>query len=281
MDHVCKFYMKGNCRNGEKCKFIHDKNICRNMFFYNECKFGDECKYKHNITPTKISNYKKKYVKNTESFQPSFAPPDMRMIVESSKQSKYPRIIKSNDLIVINDLFSEYDDKNIYQSLLREVNNSGINNQNLWKLWHGNTHMIADDKKKWKEKCPTFNMIIDKIKTYFNMDIKATRFNWYRDSSEWKPFHHDAAAVKTDKAKTQNLTVGVSFGDEREVAFENVKTKAVISLPLSNGSIYVFSKDVNIEWKHGILQIPHEKRDPTEKGRLSIIAWGWVEMEDK
>ena len=25
------------------------------------------------------------------------------------------------------------------------------------------------------------------------------RFNWYRDSSEWKPFHHDAAAVKEDK----------------------------------------------------------------------------------
>ena len=31
------------------------------------------------------------------------------------------------------------------------------------------------------------------------MDVQATRLNWYRDSSEWKPFHHDAAALKPDK----------------------------------------------------------------------------------
>ena len=41
-----------------------------------------------------------------------------------------------------------------------------------------------------------------KVLGYFGMDIKATRFNWFRDCSEWKPFHHDAAAVKPDKAKT-------------------------------------------------------------------------------
>ena len=57
---------------------------------------------------------------------------------------------------------------------------------------------------------------------------KATRLNWYRDSNEWKPFHHDAAAVKPDKAKTQNFTVAVSFGMERDAAFEHAQTKTVI-----------------------------------------------------
>ena len=33
------------------------------------------------------------------------------------------------------------------------------------------------------------------------MDIKATRFNWYKDNQQWKPYHHDAAAVKPDKAQ--------------------------------------------------------------------------------
>ena len=47
----------------------------------------------------------------------------------------------------------------------------------------------------------------------------------YRDSKEWKPFHHDAAAVKADKARTQNFTVAVSFGLERDAAFEHAKTK--------------------------------------------------------
>lgn len=79
--------------------------------------------------------------------------------------------------------------------------------------------------------------------------------NWYRDSKEWKPFHHDAAAIKPDKAKTQNLTVGVSFGAERDAAFEHAKTKTVMSMPQPNGTIYVFAKDVNIIWRHGILQV--------------------------
>ena len=43
-----------------------------------------------------------------------------------------------------------------------------------------------------KKKCPTFSMVVDRIAKYFEMDVKATRFNWYRDSQEWKPFHHDA-----------------------------------------------------------------------------------------
>ena len=42
-------------------------------------------------------------------------------------------------------------------------------------------------------------MILEKIVDFFKMDVKATRFNWYRDSNDWKPYHHDAAAVKPDK----------------------------------------------------------------------------------
>ena len=83
----------------------------------------------------------------------------------------------------------------------------------------------------------------------------ATRLNWYRDSKEWKPFHHDAAAIKPDKARTQNLTVAVSFGAERDAAFEHAQTKTVISLPQPNGTIYAFGKEVNIIWRHGILQV--------------------------
>ena len=42
-------------------------------------------------------------------------------------------------------------------------------------------------------------MVLDKLADYFKMDIKATRFNWYRDSNDWKPFHHDAAALDKQK----------------------------------------------------------------------------------
>ena len=45
---------------------------------------------------------------------------------------------------------------------------------------------------------------------YFKMDVKATRFNWYRNSSEWKPFHHDAAAVKVILIKMGKRLIDLS-----------------------------------------------------------------------
>ena len=108
------------------------------------------------------------------------------------------------------------------------------------------------------------------------MSVKATRFNYYKDTSQWKPFHHDAAAVKPHIAKKQNWTVGVSFGAERDAAFEHVKSNTVISIPQPNGSLYAFGNKVNMDWKHGIPQIHPDKQ--SNSGRISIIAWGWVDM---
>ena len=85
-------------------------------------------------------------------------------------------------------------------------------------------------------------------------------------------FHHDAAAVDAKKADRQNFTVAVSFGATREAAFEHAKSKCTVSFPQPDGCIYCFSKDTNIEWRHGIL--PGKEG---EQGRISIILWGWVE----
>ncbi len=150
--------------------------------------------------------------------------------------------------------------------------------------------------------------VVDKIRTYFDMDIQATRFNWYRDSSDWKPYHHDAAAMKAHMANTQNITVAASFGAERDVSFmvslallifvcpapairqplphdthcyvtvsQHAKTKVTTDMPQPNGCAYAFGRDLNLDWQHGILQLPPEKQ--TKDGaRISIIAWGWVDQ---
>jgi len=81
------------------------------------------------------------------------------------------------------------------------MDNSHVDNKKLWKSWHGDNHLIADDGTGYKEDCPTFMMVIEKFKKFFGMKVRATRFNWYRDSKEWKPYHHDAAAIKPHIAK--------------------------------------------------------------------------------
>lgn len=234
------------------------------------------CEINEKIDSNKKKNKKKK-PKNTETFEPSHEIADMNIRIAPSNNINYNYKCSPSDITVANHLFCSIDDISIYNSLIQEIKQSKIDQNNLWKLWHGDTHLIADDHLNWKEECPTFNMVIEKIKIYFNMNIKATRLNWYKDSSQWKPFHHDAAAVKPHIAKIQNWTVGVSFGSERDIAFEHSKSKTTISLPQPNGSLYAFGNKVNIDWKHGIPQIPPEKQH--NDGRISIIAWGWVNME--
>eukprot|EP00096_Caligus_rogercresseyi_P004466 TRINITY_DN1873_c1_g1_i1.p1 TRINITY_DN1873_c1_g1~~TRINITY_DN1873_c1_g1_i1.p1 ORF type:complete len:363 (+),score=88.25 TRINITY_DN1873_c1_g1_i1:114-1202(+) len=228
-------------------------------------------------------NFRGDRKKNTESFEPSYSPPDMRILLAPAGGKEYNREYSTRDVVQVGHLFSAPEELDIYDRLLKEIEDTKLNPDDLWQSWHGDSHLIADDNQPWKEKCPTFSLVIDRIANYFQMDVKATRFNWYRDASEWKPYHHDAAAIKPKIAKKQNFTAGVSFGAERDAAFQHSETRTVISLPQPNGTVYTFGKDVNIMWRHGIPQrSPKEdasaddENGSNNEGRISIILWGWI-----
>lgn len=261
--NICRFFStKGGCREGDNCRFLHIKE--------------EEKKDNKNHKKDQKKSHTKK---NTECFTPSFDPSDMTVKIASAScdsYQKYPHPYQPRDVVLVTDLFRDIQSKeNIYEKILDEIKNAD-KDEKIWKLWHGDTHYIADDKLYYKDKCPTFMKVIDRMKSYFNIDAKATRLNWFSDKNEWKPYHFDAAAVDPQKAKVQNFTVGVSFGDTREVSFEHAKTKTTVNFPLQDGSVYCFGSQVNIEWRHGIPPIKEEK---FEKGRISIIIWGWVNME--
>ncbi|GMF10292.1 unnamed protein product [Phytophthora lilii] len=217
--------------------------------------------------------------KNTENFEPMTKPVDLRITYDlGSKDDKFSTPLSSRDVVLVPNLFSDFKKGELYAKLMNELDNCGIPREQLLKMWHGNnkidgTHLIVDDHSGWKAKCPTFDLVINRLKTFFSLDIKATRFNWYKDTSQWKPFHFDAAAVKPHIAAIQNFTVGISFGATRDAAFEHAETKTVVSVPQPDGCVYAFSKDTNVMWRHGILQdVPVR-----EEGRISVIAWGWVD----
>ena len=76
---------------------------------------------------------------------------------------------------------------------------------------------------------------------------RGTRFNWYNNPSDWKPFHHDSAAFNAQRARNQNCTVGVSFGDSRELAFVDAMDPSKrFYFPQTNGGLFYFGRDVNI-----------------------------------
>jgi len=255
---VCKFFLNGNCKHGNNCKFLHEKKENINNKNINN---------KNNIN----KNIRRKHPKNTENFNPSFKNPDMWIKYADTSKESYDLPIHVNDLIIAPKLFEEPD---LYDKLLKELINSCMEEKGLWKLWHGDTHLIADDNLNWKDNAPTFSYVLDKLKKYFNIDIKSTRLNWYKDTNDWKPYHHDAAAIKPHIAAIQNTTLGISFGNTRDASFEHNKSKTIISIPQEDGMAYSFSKNVNIEWKHGIPKVKEEEFK--NEGRISIIVWGYI-----
>jgi hypothetical protein len=272
----CNDFINKQCTYGSNCKFIHDKNICHHFWRFNKCKFGDKCKLKH-VNNRKYRNRNIK--KNTETFVPvNKHDVDMRLVYNDSRISEYfTEELTSKDVIIIKNLFCDFNRLELYNLLVQEIeavdiNYIGTSQDKLLKPWHENSHVIADDHLNWKQYCPTFNMIINRARKYFSLDVKATRFNWYKDTSQWKPYHFDAAALKPEKARTQNFTLAMSFGATREASFErDTKDKIKISIPHHDGDCYAFCNNTNILWRHGILKEPTIKNE----GRVSIIIWGF------
>ena len=267
---ICKFFVKGKCTQ-ENCPFEHLENVCKKYFFEGKCKHGTKCKFLHVQTL-------KKRPKNTENFNPEHKKDDMCVKFGNSCLDTFGQDVYVNDVILVNNFIKQNEPKEMFGLLMKEIEVCAQENEDLWKLWHGDTHLIADDNVSWKEKVPSFQKIIDEIEKYFNLKTVSTRFNLYQNSNHWKPYHHDAAAIKPHIAAKQNTTIAISFGAVRDAAFQFNDNKCVVSFPLEDNSVYVFTKDVNINWKHGIPQLPKEQFN--EEKRISIILWGWMDQKE-
>lgn len=226
---------------------------------------------KHNQLPPS-DTYEERKRRNTINFVPDYSPPDMKVNVGFGRWAKYEYPLTENDVIIVPALFSDTFDgntSNAYNILLNEINYDDF------CPWHGNkeidgTHWILNDRAPCKNKAVYFNKVVNRIAEYFNMDIHATRYNLYEKGDEWKPYHFDAAAIDPQKAKVQNITIGVSFGAERSISFQHAKNKTRIDFTLQNSICYAFGSKVNTSWRHGVPPKYNEKN-----GRISIICWGF------
>ena len=99
---LCKFFPEGRCRRGENCSFIHSSNVTTTAnFTVKSLKMDNHQKTDENNNTAErdaidyISDKLSKVVHlrhkpqhrkqlrkvNTESFEPSYAPPDMRVVI--------------------------------------------------------------------------------------------------------------------------------------------------------------------------------------------------------
>jgi hypothetical protein len=63
----------------------------------------------------------------------------------------YKKSYTPNDVVIVPNFIKDIGLENeIYNKLLNEMKNSGIDKDKLWKSWHGDNHLIADDNLNWK-----------------------------------------------------------------------------------------------------------------------------------
>lgn len=119
----------------------------------------------------------------------------------------------------------------------------------------------------------TFNGIVQRLGDYFEVDVFATRLNFYRNGKDWKPFHKDSHAYGSNGVK-EDFTMGASFGAPRELAFLHEASGIQFSFPQKNGDVFAFDSDVNARFKHGIPKLNRTSPSGSDGPRFSIIAWG-------
>eukprot|EP00392_Amoebophrya_sp_AT5.2_P004530 g4538.t1 len=90
---------------------------------------------------------------------------------------------------------------------------------------------------------------------------------------------HSASDQKNDtgKEKTKqdhNVTIGVSFGATRSLAFKHLKTGREFSFEQHDGDLFAFTTPVNSTFQHSI-PLERQVTDP----RISLIFWGRVKDE--
>eukprot|EP00927_Polykrikos_kofoidii_P084447 TRINITY_DN8899_c0_g1_i1.p1 TRINITY_DN8899_c0_g1~~TRINITY_DN8899_c0_g1_i1.p1 ORF type:complete len:693 (-),score=116.41 TRINITY_DN8899_c0_g1_i1:392-2470(-) len=197
--------------------------------------------------------------------------PSLRIITAPPRQI-YEMPVKHDDVIIVPEFFCAEDDWSTYYELLKEMRQCQAAGEKKaeWISWHEGAHLLSQNPTGSR----TFQRVQDKMCEYFSIakGNRGTRFNWYRDGQDWKPFHHDSAAFNEARARTQNCTIGISFGASRELAFRHAKTGELLYFPQKNGMLFYFGRDANIIWQHGINALPENEQDG--KGRISIILWG-------
>ncbi|KAG5486760.1 hypothetical protein LSCM1_08016 [Leishmania martiniquensis] len=185
--------------------------------------------------------------------------------VDAQLISDFTSILRGNAVYIRNFICDEKD-MHLYDSLKEElVASTGATMLGSGGLMNWSKHQVFENPKDISQ---TFNGIIDMLAEYFDVDVYATRLNYYRDGTQWKPQHHDSHAYG-GCALREDFTVGVSLGATRSLLFVHEASRREFDFPQMNGDCFAFTGEVNQLFTHGVPRAHMPTGD-----RFSIIAWG-------
>lgn len=195
---------------------------------------------------------------------------DRHALVAGTRLSEDYRLL-THSALYLKGFVCQEDDLSVLQDLAADLDRHAASGDAGFIEW--SRHQKHEDPDAIS---PTFRRVVALMAQYFDVEVYATRLNYYADGSAWKPFHHDSHAGRAffehgGQGPREDFTMGASFGAPRELAFMHVESDARFSFPQHNGDVFAFTAAVNAAFQHGV-----PKSSTTAGGgpRFSIIAWG-------
>ena len=176
--------------------------------------------------------------------------------------------IVSGNAVYIERFHCEEDDYETLERLANDLDKCSSAEEEEEGIINWSKHL----KQENPEFSETFRTIVERMAEYFDVDVFATRLNFYRDGSDWKPYHHDSHAFGANGRK-EDFTMGASFGAPRALSFLHESSASSFEFPQKNGDVFAFSTEVNAGMKHGVPQLSGQEQFAVTP-RFSIIAWG-------
>jgi len=176
--------------------------------------------------------------------------------------------IVSGNAVYIERFHCEEDDYETLERLANDLDECSSAEEEEEGMINWSKHL----KQENPEFSETFRTIVERMAEYFDVDVFATRLNFYRDGSDWKPYHHDSHVFGANGRK-EDFTMGASFGAPRALSFLHESSASSFEFPQKNGDVFAFSSEVNAAMKHGVPQLSGQEQFAVNP-RFSIIAWG-------
>jgi len=194
-----------------------------------------------------------------------YIPPNKIPLNKKTNMAKlYANNLVTSNYDLVNSNFDNVLKNCIYMTnYICDKNDTGLFDQIMTELKENN---IVKWSKHYKYEnptfSPTFNKIIEKLSKDFNVDVKCTRLNYYKDGNDYKPYHRDS------HVENENFTLGCSLGSSRVLSFMHETSKKKFHFEQNNGDIFAFDDIVNKDFLHGV------PRSNDSGERISIILWG-------
>jgi len=187
---------------------------------------------------------------------------------EAMQQQSFPKVSKLDHQLMgtgccvhIPEFGCSIDNHDLAHQLADEIDSAN----NALRRHRSGKHLQA-----WGEdliNAPTFTAVLARLLTVFNVRLVDCWANVYRDGGESKPWHHDNYR---DRSPKPCMTIGLSLGCARDLAFEHVPTGRVSNVLQRNGDVFAFDSTFNKDFRHAV---PPARRNEKSGLRISIIIW--------